>query len=460
MLYTLQQMAHHIGATYIGHDVPFQGLSIDTRTIQPGECFLCIKGPHFDGHEFVKQAIEKGASAIITERPLSSGVPEIVVVDTLRALGHLAKLWRSQFNIPVIALTGSCGKTGTRNMMVTILSRVGNVVTSNHNYNNIYGLPLSLLKMKPEHQFAVFELGTNSRGEIGAITEICNPTIALILNIRGFHLQGLGSIEGVSEEKSDIFLGLGENGIAVINLDEPFHTQWSGKIGTHQRVTFSTHTKADITAHNIKMQLDGVEFEAHTTLGHAHIKIPLLGEHVVSNALAAITCCLAAGAQLSDAAQAFMAIAPVKGRLEPFRLNNGTLLINDTYNASPASVENAIKALATYSGKRIFVMTHMVELADYAAEYHTQMGQWTKQHNIDHVLLMGDEKLTRSALSAAGPRANYFETQEEIVERLLNLMDENTTVLVKGARSCKMEKVVAALLEKVNHVTTDPSTTH
>ncbi|MDF2690259.1 MAG: murF [Gammaproteobacteria bacterium] len=443
---TLAQLSKAIGAEYFGQDMALPAVSIDSRSLKPGEMFVAVKGENMDGHQFAQQAVESGASVLMTDHRLDLGVPEIVVKDTLIGLGELAKAWRSQFNIPVVGLTGSYGKTGTKEIIAAILNQKAPTLATIGNLNNAYGVPLTLLRLRPEHKFAVIEMGTNSRGEISYITKIAEPTICLITSIGACHLEGLGSLEGVSNEKSDIFLGMPANGIAVLNCDEAFTESWSAKIDKRHRLRYGVHHKADVMAQHIHFGPEGASFDLLTPIGNHAVAIPLLGEHIVYNALAASAAALAAGASLHEVAQGLASVVPVKGRFKPYKLKDGTVLIDDTYNASFNAVENAIKTLSHFSGKKIFVMSNMRELGQYAAEYHSKMGQLVKDSNIDLFFLFGEKHLIDQTLAACDQRARYFPTKLELIEALKPELGANTMVLVKGSRSNTMEDIVNSIL--------------
>ncbi|MDF2529394.1 MAG: murF [Gammaproteobacteria bacterium] len=443
---SLGQLSKAIGAEYYGKDIPMTGVSIDSRSLKPGEMFVAVKGEHMDGHQYAEQAIKAGASALMTDHRLDLGVPEIVVKDTLLGLGQLANTWRKQFNIPVIGLTGSYGKTSTKELIAAILSQIAPTLATVGNLNNAYGVPLTLLRLRPEHKFAVIEMGTNSRGEIAYVTKIAEPSICLITSIGACHLEGLGSLEGVSSEKSDIFLGLPPNGVAVVNTDERFAESWSKKIDKRHKVTYGLHHKAEVMAQHVHFGPEGASFDLLSPIGNQAVAIPLIGEHVVYNALAAAAASLAAGASLQDVAKGLALVSPVKGRFNPHTLRNGTILIDDTYNASFDAVENAIKTLSHFPGKKIFVMSNMRELGQYAAEYHSKMGKLAKDANIDLLFLFGEKHLIDHTLAACDARARYFSTKAELIMALKPELGPDTMVLVKGSRSNAMEDIVNNIL--------------
>lgn len=444
-LMTLATLAAKIGAEYRGADLPLTQVSIDSRAIAKGGLFVAIRGPQHDAHSFVEQAVQAGAGAVMVDHPMPVTVPQMIVADTTKALGRLAKAWRLQFQLPIIALTGSCGKTGTKEMIAAILRRCGHTLATPGNKNNFYGLPLTLLELRPEHQFAVIEMGTNSIGEIGYLADITQPTVALITNIQASHIGNFGSFEALSNEKSDIFKGLVANGIAIINQDEPFARSWEKKIDVRHRVSFALHSKADVTATQVTLGGDHVSFTLHSPLGQGAVRVPLIGAHVVYNALAAAAATLAVGANLQQVIQGLADAEAVKGRFKPHTLPHGVVLIDDTYNASASSVHNAIRTLAQHPGKKIFVMSNMMELGSFAEQCHREMGEWARDAHLDALLLAGDASLLQPTLQAF-PQAQYFGSKAELLSALTPQLVPGSMVVVKGSRSNKMEEIVAGLL--------------
>lgn len=428
-------------------DVSAYGVSINTRTLQKGNIYFALKREK-DGHDYIPEAIKNGASTLVVDHPVQSSVPEIVVPDTLKALGELAHFWRMQFSIPIIALTGSCGKTTTKEMIAAILREKGEVLASEGNFNNAYGLPLMVLRLRAHHRFAIFEMGTNSPGEIAYIADIVRPTVALITNIGASHLEKLSSCEGVSKEKSDIFNALSDTGIAIINQDEPFAPSWQDKIGQRQRVTYSSAHPADVMAAHVHFTKQSVHFDLKTPLGIQAIVVPLMGRHMLINALAAAATTLSVGANLTDIAHGLSTIHPIDGRFKPITLENGCLIIDDAYNASVTAVKNAIDTLSHFKGNRIFVMSNMGELGDQAQHYHEEMGRWCHDAGFDQVFFFGDKTLLHFALTHC-PKAQYFEKKSDLIATLKPLRLPHTMILIKGVNANAMDEVVSALTDEV-----------
>jgi UDP-N-acetylmuramoyl-tripeptide--D-alanyl-D-alanine ligase len=469
----IESMDPKLGAVYYGADMPLPNISIDSRTLQKGDLYVALKGEHFDGHQFVKEALQKGACGVLVERPMDENarVPQIVVKDTALALGEMAKIWRMQFKIPIVSVTGSCGKTGTKEMIAEILSQMGPTLSTKGNLNNHLGMPLMLLSLRETHRFSVIELGASHPGEIRYLVELAKPTVGLITNIQASHLEGFGSLAAISKEKSEIYRGLSRDGIAIVNLDETFSSQWESQIDSRHRVTFSIQgkaSKADITATHIAYTPEGVRFELYTPMGSQDCFVPLLGDHVIPNALAAVAASMAVGANLSAVAAGLSSVKPVKGRMVPYYLNSSAndshkvALIDDTYNASASSVENALKYLSKVPGKKIFVMSHMAEMGPDSDEYHSKMGHWIVNYGIDQCFFTGKKEWLKPALdiASAGDKSKvlFFDSQAALIPALKRFLadlqanlgkasgaEKNITVLVKGCRSCRMEGIVEAL---------------
>lgn len=438
---TLQALASQINAEYRGQDLPFTGASIDSRHLKEGDLFIALKAKR-DGHDFVEDAIKKGASAIMVERPLKVKVPQMILPDTLKGLGLLAHAWRKQFNIPIIALTGTAGKTTTKEMIATILRELGPTLATELNLNNAIGVPLTLLKLTNEYRYAVIEIGTNSPGEIAYAANIAAPTIALITNIHAQHVEKLGSVEGISQEKSDIFKALSPQGIAIINMDEPWAKTWEDKITTQHRVTFGLNPEVDVRAEHIHYDFQYSEFDLISPLGIQAVAIPSGGQHIVMNALAAAAATMALGASPLQIAQGLAKLKTVAGRFKLYHLPTGAMIIDDAYNASYKSVENAVDALKTFNGKKIMVMSNMGEMGKDSELYHRKMGELLAQAALDAVLFYGNKDLLASTLLAC-PQGQYFDDKSQIINALMPLVNQdNTLILVKGSHANRMDEIV------------------
>lgn len=430
-----------------GHDVTFKGISIDSRRIQPGELFIALKGDNFDGHDFIEQAITKGAAAALVSRNNSYNLPTLKVSDTRKALGNFATFWRQQFTLPLIALTGSCGKTTVKEMIRSILTNCGNVLASQGNFNNDIGMPLTLLKLNHEHNFAVIEMGANHPNEINYLTHMAKPQIAFINNIGPAHLEGFGNIEGVARAKFEIFNGLDSKGTALINADDQFADWIEKQLKGKNILRFGIQNKqVDTTAVQILEKEDGNSFLLKTSHGEIEIRLPLLGQHNVLNALAAATATQAVGASLNAIKLGLEQMHAVKGRLVVRQGLKGSRILDDTYNANLSSMTAGLKVLAQSTGERILVMGDMGELGSFTEEHHREIGRLAKKLGIQHLLAYG--KFTPLAIKEFGNKGQHFPTQTALGEAVRALLNPQVTILIKGSRSAKMENIVATLLEE------------
>lgn len=429
----------------IGADGDFSAVSLDSRAIKAGALFVAVTGEKFDGHTFIEQAKNHGAVAALVDRPVSSELPQILVADTRKALGQLAAIHREQFSIPIIALTGSCGKTTTKEMLRAILSESGPVLASTKSFNNDIGVPLTLLDLNAQHRFAVIEMGANHPGEIAYLSQLTKPDIALITNIAPAHLEGFGSIEKVAQAKSEIFLGLAKQGIAIINADDHFEKSWKTRLAKHPIIRFGLKQKADFSAKDIRLDAEGrVQFILLSPKGEIPIHLVLPGQHHLLNALAAAAIASQVGISLAHIKSGLEKMSDVPGRLAIIKNKMGASIIDDTYNANPRSVTVALQLLAHYPGRRIFVMGDMGELGDNTEYYHRQIGELAKELGIETVYTCG--ALTASTAQAFGSSGKHYASQEDLIQALRPLLEKDVTVLIKGSRSAQMEKVVAALI--------------
>ncbi len=443
----LSQAAAAINANHQGADVEFRGVSTDTRNLQENNLFIALAGPHFDAHEFVAQAQAQGASAAMLAQPVATALPTLEVTDTRSGLASLAATWRRRFSIPVIAVTGSNGKTTVKEMIAAILNQIGPTLVTQGNLNNDIGLPLTLLRLDAMHRFAVVEMGANHLGEIACLTEIARPGVALINNAGPAHLEGFGSLEGVARGKGEIFAGLDAHGTAIINADDAFSDMWRDLIGKCHCLTFGLEARADVSA-DWDMNSSETRLNLHTPAGHIEIRLALPGRHNVMNALAASAAALAAGAELADIKRGLETMQPVKGRLQIKLGLHGARVIDDTYNANPGSLSAALDVLAHSVIAKWLVLGDMAELGNDAQTLHAIAGQQARTLGIDRLFSVGD--LSRLAAQSFGSSACHFATQDELIAALLDELNAvqpaAVAVLVKGSRSAGMERVVAALV--------------
>ncbi|KTD07391.1 UDP-N-acetylmuramoyl-tripeptide--D-alanyl-D-alanine ligase [Legionella jamestowniensis] len=420
------------------------GFCIDSRQVRPGNLFIAVQGERFDGHDFMAEAASKGAIAIICSKSNEEiPIPQFNVPDTLKALAKIAISHRQTIHCPIIALTGSNGKTTVKEMIASILPKPAHATPGN--LNNHIGAPLSVLQLNANHRYAVFELGANHVGEIAYTAAIVRPQVALINNIAPAHIGEFGSIDGVARAKGEIYQALPPGGIAVINEDDNYAHFWDDNLVDKKVLRFSLGKPVDIYARNIQFNdQDCARFELVLPTAHAQVMLQVPGEHTIANALAAASCCYAAGISLTDITEGLNQFRGVPGRMTFLPGKNQSLVIDDTYNANLRSVLTAVSVLAKRRGRRILVLGDMGELGNWTQEHHEEVGYAAQRQGIDLLMTCG----THSAHSskAFGDSARHYASQEELALDLLNKLDANTTVLVKGSRSAAMEKIVHRLV--------------
>lgn len=438
----LEIIAALLGGSNIKGQV--RGVTIDSRTVKPGELFIALRGERFDGHDFIEQAAHQGAVAVICEHPATGlAIPQITVKDSLAALASLAAHHRQSIHCPVIALTGSNGKTSVKEMIAAILPQPSHATPGN--FNNHIGAPLSVLQLTPQHRYAVFELGASHIGEIAYTVALVKPQIALINNIAPAHIEGFGSIDGVARAKGEIYEGLPPDGTAVVNNDDNYAHFWDEIIATKNVLRFGLHKAQDVTAENLIFDEHGcAQFTLILPQGREKINLQTPGEHSVRNALAAASCCYAAGIASNEIAAGLERFTGVKGRMCYQQGINGSVIIDDSYNANLRSVLAAIEVLAKRAGKRILVLGDMGELGAWTQEHHEEIGRVAMKKGIDSVVTCGNHSKYTSA--AFGDKGRHYSQQSALINDLLPQLDAETTVLVKGSRSAAMENVVKALL--------------
>lgn len=418
-------------------------VSTDTRTVTNGALFLALLGERFDAHQFVAQAITNGAVVAVVSRPLADvAIPQILVADTRVALGQISAWVREQLDLQIVAITGSCGKTTLKEMCATILQQTAPVLATQGNLNNEIGVPQTLLRLTPAERYAVVELGANHPGEIAWTTSLVKPDVAVINNVAAAHLAGFGSLRGVAVAKTEIFGGLSASGTAVINADSEFYDWWR-EILSVRTVSFGLqNSKADFRAENVKQDEQGIaSFTLCTPDGQIDIQLPIPGLHNVSNALAAAAVTTSLGLSLVQVKSGLANMQPVKGRFCVQKLSDDLTVIDDTYNASVQSVMAAIDTLSVMPGYRVFAFGDMGEMGADAVNLHRQIGEHARLRKLDAVLTVGD--LSRHAADAAS--GQHFTDKESLCQALKTLMQQQRpmTILAKGARSARMEEVVA-----------------
>jgi UDP-N-acetylmuramoyl-tripeptide--D-alanyl-D-alanine ligase len=441
---TTLQICNYLDADYHGPDVKFSSISTDTRTLQPGALFIAIAGENFDGHDYIAEAIAKGATAIIASKEITASVPVIQVSNTLWAYGQIAALYRSKFKIPMVGITGSCGKTSVKSMIANILKQSANVLSPEGSFNNEIGLPKTLLDLSPEHQYAVLEMGARQAGDIKYLMELVNPSITVINNVAPVHLETFGSLDGVAAAKAEIYEFLQPHGTAVINIDEVYAPFWLSKLKTQNIITFGLERAADITCAYIVEEHHRIRFELVTDIGMIEIILPLLGLHNVKNALAAAAVARALDVSLVDIKRGLEEMQPVKWRMEIKNGTKGAKIIDDCYNANPVAMKYAIDVLAKQTGKKILVVGDMLELGTHAVERHEDLGVQAKDAGIDFLLAFGD--LAQHAVKKFGINAKFFKDKTKLIDELSTMLDADTVVLIKGSRGMRLNEVVSAIV--------------
>jgi len=436
---SLDEIAEILSAKHVGENINVTGLSTDTRTIKGGELFVALKGPNFDGHDFIQTALEKGAVACLVQNEINTNA--VITKDTHQALGLLAKAWREQFKKTVIAITGSNGKTTVKEMIASIISQNQSVMATHGNLNNDIGVPLTLFRLNNDYDAAVIEMGANHLGEISYLTNIALPDIAVITNIGSAHLEGFGSIENTAKAKSEIFLGLSESGTAIINADDRFFDEFKKVTKKYKVISFGM-SNADVTCTSESTAI-GSLLRVSTPKGVCSIELKLLGAHNVMNALAAIAASIAAGIPLEQIVKGLEILKPVNGRLQIKQGLNNSIVIDDTYNANPTSLNAALNVLRDFSGKHFLALGDMGELGKNADSLHIDAGHYAKASGVDSLYSIG--KLAEKAAEEFGSNGYCYDKHEDMIDAIRNELSSDVTLLVKGSRSMHMENVVNAL---------------
>ena len=451
---TLQQACGWIGAATLVGDglVEIKRVHTDTRTLQPGDLFVALKGDNFDAHDFLAQAKANGAVAAIAQHGLrEAGLPGLQVSDAKIALGQLAAGWRSQFDLPLVAVTGSNGKTTVTQMIACIMRafRPTQAFATEGNLNNDIGVPLTLLRLTKDHCIGVVELGMNHPGEIAYLAQLAKPSVAVINNAQREHLEFMGSVEAVAHENGAVIDALGFQGVAVFPADDEFTSVWAAKAGARRVMTFAIEGDANVTA-TANWTDSAWRVVAATPHGDVAFTLNIAGRHNVKNALAAIACCLAAGVPLDAIAKGLTAFEPVKGRSRAIQVNiqgHHLTLIDDTYNANPDSMRAAIDVLAALPGPRLLVMGDMGEVGSEGPQFHEEAGRWAYAQGIEKLYTLGAQSaLTSHAFAGSGGRhGQHFDEINSLTEAVTAQLPAVRSVLVKGSRFMKMERVVHAI---------------
>jgi len=458
---TLNMVAESVNGTLIGADRSFDSISTDTRSLQSGQLFFALRGERFDAGEFIAEAERRGAAGAVVEAHQAVDLPQVEVEDAQIALAGLAGCWRQRFDVPVIAVTGSTGKTTVKEMIAAVLREhfgaADKTLATVGNLNNEIGLPLTLLRLRDSHAAAVVEMGAGRRNDISYLAACAMPTVGIVTNAGAAHLEGFGSEQTVAETKGELFTSLGADAVAVINRDDRYFDLWCRLAEPARIRTFGLAETADYAAENIEEKITAEGFELSFDVREANdrerIRLPMAGCHNVLNALGAIAVTRAVGASWDSVRAGLAATEGVAGRLWTTRGPGGVRLIDDTYNANPVSVAAAIAVLAGLGGRSWLVLGDMAELGERSPQLHEDIGRQAKEAGIERLFTLGDEARAAATTFGAGSRA--FTGHEAIVAAIDELLgevgDEDLTILVKGSRCMRMEEIVQAIADKAVH---------
>lgn len=441
---TLANLAGRLDAVLVGVDAPFDRVVTDSRALQPRDLFVALIGERFDGHSFVARAHAAGAAGALVTRQVAEAGSQVVAADTLVGLQQFAASWRNGFDLPLVGVTGSAGKTTTRQMVAAVLAELGPVLATQGNLNNHIGVPLTLCRLRGEHRAAVIEMGANHAGEIALLASLARPDIGIVTLAGDAHLEGFGSRQGVAHAKGEMFTALNRHGTAIINFDDAYASLWRDLAGDATILGFGLDNPADASARDIVLGDQESRFtlvvEGH---GKADVHLHLPGRHNVRNALAAAAAGVAAKLPVARIAARLGEVRPVNGRGVWNIGYAGARVLDDSYNANPTSMRAGVQVLMQRPGKHVAVLGDMGELGANAEALHEQLGRDARSAGVDVLYAAGS--LSRATVRGFGPQGCHFETLEELVEALKPALDGETSVLVKGSHSAHMERVVQAL---------------
>ncbi|MCW8858398.1 MAG: UDP-N-acetylmuramoyl-tripeptide--D-alanyl-D-alanine ligase [Deltaproteobacteria bacterium] len=450
-MFDLERIARVTGGEYSGKKMncSLTGISTDSRNMSPGALFVPLRGEHFDGHDYLSQAVKNGAAACLSEEVIEGlSVPVVRVKNTLTALGDIAAAWRLQLNGPLVAITGSAGKTTTKEMLAGILERVAPGLKTAGNFNNLIGLPLTLLRLEKHHQWAVLEMGTSALGEIERLTEIAQPTVGVMTNIGAAHLETLHGLDGVSRAKGELYAGL-QGGVAIVNLDDERVAKLPVANGV-KKLTYGLSEQADVRAVDIAEENGKVSFNLIIAGQQQRIQLSISGRHNIPNALAAAATAWELEVPLADIAAGLAAFIPVPGRMGLFPLPCGGLLLDDSYNSNPLSASAALEALTalTGQGRRLAVLGDMLELGENSAALHQELGSKAAQV-VDLLVAVGSFSgdLCQGAIGSglAASQTVQLVNANEAIEYLQSEQRSGDRILIKGSRGMQLDKVVDAI---------------
>lgn len=448
----LSEFSTIVGGERRGDDVAFENLSIDTRSLKPGDLYLAIRGARFDGNEFVAQAKSAGACGAVVERWTDCELPQVRVEDGRIALGRFSAAWRDRWTGRLVGITGSNGKTTVKEMIAAILEVAAPALKTQGNLNNDIGVPLMLLRLTDEYRFAAIEMGANHPGEIAYVAGLAKPDVAVISNAGAAHLEGFGSLDGVASAKGELIASLGPDGTAVLNADDRFFGRWREIAGSREVISFGFGPDAVVRADadSIRTGISDGKFRSSFDLLYQGDRYPLAlslaGNHNVTNALAAAAAAYALGFDIEQIRTGLSRVVPVPGRVEPANGIRGSLLINDAYNANPNSFRAALNVLRQLSGEHWVALGAFGELGEASAELHAEIGRQAKAMGVARLFAVGPNAVR--AAESFGEGALYCQEHDQLIEQIRQQINENVVLLIKGSRSQHMERVVEALRER------------
>ncbi len=450
---TLLEAARVLGAELIGVDRPYCAVSTDSRTLQAGALFVALRGPKFDGAQFVAAAAARGAVGAMVDRAVPSApLTQIVVADAQHGLQRLAQAWRADFSIPIVAIGGSNGKTTVKEMTAAILARGGPCMATHGNLNNHIGVPLTLMRLEPSHRSAVIEMGANRIGDVAELVRLARPTVGLITNAGAEHLEGFGDLDGVAQGEGEMVAGLAPGAAAIINADDAYSGYWrkvaaAARMGAPRVITFGVHAEAEFTAKNPVQGIERGEFATRFTLrcplGERAIMLKAGGAHNIVNALGAAGAASAAGASLDDIVAGLADFRAVSGRLQLKAGLRDSWIIDDSYNANPSSVRAGLEVLRSLSGTTWLVLADMAELGEHTSDSHAHMGRYARDCGVKRLFALGPQ--SSRAVETFGSGGEWFADVDSLIRRLQAELSPGVTVLIKGSRVNRLERVVQAL---------------
>lgn len=443
---TLNQLAKIVGCEATFAELTVTGAVIDTRKVEAGNLFVALKGERVDGHDFLAQARESGAVAALVSELRDDPLPQLIVTDVRQAFAKIAYAWQQQNRARIVAITGSNGKTSVKEMVTAILRQVGPVTATAGNYNNDLGVPLTVCRIDQEDKFAVIEMGTNHPGEIAELVKIAIPDVAVINNIAAAHLEGLGSEEGVAREKGQIYAGLKNDGVAIVNADMPYDKIWAPLIGNRKTLRFGLETTADIEADYVQLEPTSSHFMVKIDDVNHHFSLPLPGMHNVNNALAAIAVSRALDIPVDAMVRGLSSMRAVPHRLQLRQGAGESRLIDDTYNANPGSYLQALKTLSGFAGEHWLVLGDFGELGNDVEAIHGQMGKQAREAGVSKLLTVGDS--SRMAAQSFGCGAQHFEDIDTLQQFLQQELSKDVTCLIKGSRFMQLDKLADQLAQE------------